>query len=90
MKNKNMLEKQRKGDDENNMNFKTQSMINYIADEARAISNEILQWFWTFVLGFLEFVVLFCLPQSRRTPVSVKEQRVKKGSVKNGVITNWK
>jgi len=36
-----MLEKQRKGDDKNNMNFKTKSMINYIADEARAISNEI-------------------------------------------------
>lgn len=34
MKNKNMLEKQRKGDDKNNM-------INYTADEARAISNEI-------------------------------------------------
>ena len=75
MKNKNMLEKQRKGDDD------------YIADEARAISNEIFQWFWTFLLWFLEFVVLFCLPQSKRTPVSVKEQRVKKGSVKNGVIT---
>ena len=50
-------------------------MINYIADEAWAISNEIFQWFWTFLLWFLEFVVLFCLPQSRRTPVSsVKEQ----------------
>ena len=43
-------------------------MINYIADETRAISNEIFQWFELFCSDFWNLLFYFVFPRAEEHP----------------------